>query len=841
MSASRKTKTVLDNDATDAETQPKRKKIRRGTRSCWECKRRKMKCVFDSPTDAVCIACQRRGTKCVSQEFPEEVSAPVDRSRIMGDRVVRVENMVEQLFQKVAVGDNGRLAGGGLGGTARNGNDGGNTGQGILTPASIGSESSRFLALYKPSEDNDNDTGDSEILHDARGLYRLRSVPNTPAGPGKYRQLSRALHEALPSRDDVEMICRPSGQRGVMYHQFLTIPYTNLEQDGLESPESLLEIPGPDVHPVLIARYMLHVASHLQSLHPDYHKKIQTLSEEPLAMMKRLADTAISLVTTNDELLGSIEGLECVMLESLYQSNLGNLRRSWIAARRAMVIAQAMGLHQPGGVARYTVLDPGTKAQPRHMWFRLVFYDRHLCLMLGLPQGSLDRRMASDAAFAADTPMGRLERIHCAISSRVLERNEAEAEAADSSSHGYALTQSLDRELQRAARSLPSKWWLMPDLSAASDPQALFWDTRRMFLQLFHYDLLNQLHLPYMLRSSAGRKYEYSRMTCVNSSREVLSRFITLRRFNSVTFNCRTVDFLVLMAAMTLLLAHLDSHRHRSGQAENLLAHQYLSDRAMMEQAHENMVEITRVSADPLSAQSADLLRRLLAIDAEAADGHTHGAESVSVQTHGTETAAPDGEDDRNSDSIVRVHIPYFGIIKIAREGLISKETPTPPKSRPPGVNTSQPRPMVPVGRSSASATSSESLQRHSGLSGTAHVEASSSLSSVGAGYGSVSNLRTVPRAASNACLEPPGGVPVPSTTSDDNGFTPHWELTPQLPSATVGSDSLLQQLPYPGATAGVDDWAFQGVDMAFFDSLMRGAGDDGEGGAEWAAWPDGS
>ena len=102
-------------------------------------------------------------------------------------------------------------------------------------------------------------------------------------------------------------------------------------------------------------------------------------------MMKRLADTAIGLVATKNELLGSIEGLECVMLESIYQNICGNLRRSWVEIRRAMVIAQLMGLHRSGSLSQYKVFDPKTKASPEVMWFRINMYDRHFCLMLGLP------------------------------------------------------------------------------------------------------------------------------------------------------------------------------------------------------------------------------------------------------------------------------------------------------------------------------------------------------------------------------------------------------------------------------------------------------------------------
>jgi hypothetical protein len=138
---------------------------------------------------------------------------------------------------------------------------------------------------------------------------------------------------------------------------------------------------------------------------------------------------------------------------------------------------------------------------------------------------------------------------------------------------------------------------LAPNLDITStDSQALFWNTRRLFAQVLHYNLVNQLHLPYMLRSSsAQRKYEYSLIACVNASHEVLSRFITLRSFNGIAYSCRTVDFLALMAAMTLLLAHLDSHL---SETVNLLAHQYHSDRTMIEKVQENMKDVNRLNSD---------------------------------------------------------------------------------------------------------------------------------------------------------------------------------------------------------------------------------------------------
>lgn len=103
-----------------------------------------MKCIFVSPTDAVCISCQRRGAKCVAQEFPEEISPSLDRSLQMGDRMVRVETLLEQLLKKASNGSDCISAD-----ITRK--DDMRPIQGRLTPASTSSESSQLLSSYESS------------------------------------------------------------------------------------------------------------------------------------------------------------------------------------------------------------------------------------------------------------------------------------------------------------------------------------------------------------------------------------------------------------------------------------------------------------------------------------------------------------------------------------------------------------------------------------------------------------------------------------------------------------------------------------------------------------------
>lgn len=589
----------------------------------------------------------------------------------------------------------------------------------------------------------------------------------------------------------------------------MTTPYTILEQNGLKSHNSLLKTPEPDAHPVLIARYMLQLALFILQLHPDSQEGIRCLSEPLPVVRDRLFNLVVRLITTNDEFVASVEGLECVVTESVYQANLGNIRRSWIACRRAMNVAQLMGLNRSSPWSQYKALRPGTQYYPELMWYRIVFLDRYLSLMLGVSQGSSDCSMASETILAGETPMGRLDRVHCVVACRILERNES----GHRSPSELALTQDIETELQKVARSLPSSWWLVPRLddTASADSQRLFWETRQIMAQVFHYNLLNQLHLPYMLHpphhhppswsadggaSSRQRQqqHERSRSTCVNASREVLTRFTALRSRKETAYRCRTVDFLALMAATTLLLAHLEEGGRLTPTGADtatvttvagaeagagFLAHQYASDRAMIERVHENMCDVGRLSSDTLGAQSAQLLRRLLAIDVQEEEAVGAGRVSVQVVATADEATAPPasdpGEDHHHPPIITSMRVPYFGLVRISRRRDVGRENAGPPHQ----------------------AELAETMQRFL-----------CTAESAGAAHSAPPEMHPLRSPAEGSSLNDEG-----------YGFGPPFVSQPWQQEEDAGLAGLARL---------ENDWTSQGIQLAFFESLIAGSSGGG-------------
>ncbi|KAK4941227.1 hypothetical protein LTR10_018763 [Elasticomyces elasticus] len=82
--------------------------MRKGTRSCYECRRRKTKCIYAEETALKCKECYARGAPCVDQDkVPVSVSRPLpSSSKHSGDevkpqsyslreRVARLEDFIE--------------------------------------------------------------------------------------------------------------------------------------------------------------------------------------------------------------------------------------------------------------------------------------------------------------------------------------------------------------------------------------------------------------------------------------------------------------------------------------------------------------------------------------------------------------------------------------------------------------------------------------------------------------------------------------------------------------------------------------------------------------------------
>jgi hypothetical protein len=252
--------------------------------------------------------------------------------------------------------------------------------------------------------------------------------------------------------------------------------------------------------------------------------------------------------------------------------------------------------------------------------------------------------------------------------------------------------------------------------------------------------------------------------------------------FNRIAFSCRTVDYFGLMAAMTLLIAHLDGHRqllpstseklpgNQAQMSNNVLVHQRPSDRALIEQAHESIKEVSRLDGDSMSIQASSLLQRLMDIEAEAANEVTHESkmqEPLTIRTPQSSTA----------NNTVRVSIPSFGVIEIDREGIISNNS----------------------------------------------------------GDFSVGEIAVEDKQRSQMSDNPDGNVSMGKRVQLHDMPS----QGPRSGAISVDPAQLLPGYPEQGneepMLSAREDWMMPNIDSAFFDNLMRGTGSDDS--IDWSAW----
>ncbi|PWY92274.1 hypothetical protein BO70DRAFT_357407 [Aspergillus heteromorphus CBS 117.55] len=463
------------------------------------------------------------------------------------------------------------------------------------------------------------------------------SLGGSVLGTNKEELLSKQLHALFPSQDDIDLITGSSPGT-----EWITTMLAATVTGRIESPAARIPIPHITNPPAVLARSLLQFAICIQHLSPQDTKS--------LALTFPVADTMLNIVSTvsntiisNDDMIGSIEGLQCAILHGHWLLNAGNLRKAWLIFRRALSVAQLIGVG-PGNVASASwdgreSHNTHSPASVNRAWYLIVSADRYFSLLLGLRIDMRDDSFASEEAMKDDGPDERLEKIHSVISARISDRNLQDPHQA------FLTTQAIDYDLDAAAKRLGHAWWADPTSMPSEFTYQRFERLKRLMRHICHYSLVNVLHLPYLLREPAEHRYSYSRATCIRSSREVLGRFIAFRTDVESVSACRHIDYSGSIAAMTLLLSYLVRGQSLPGKTSGS-EDKREEDRVLVGRVKERMEQVAMLNQDKLSQESARIIGQLLPVLA------VDGPERVALAT-GAE-----------SDT-VQLDIPYLGVVRI--------------------------------------------------------------------------------------------------------------------------------------------------------------------------------
>ncbi|CAH0051868.1 unnamed protein product [Clonostachys solani] len=715
----------------------KRRKIRKGTQSCWECKRRKIRCTFAAPADTTCDGCRSRRTKCVSQEFDDE-------------------SALEDLHGK------GRNA-------AKKPIEGSIVDKPLIATRAI----SPLKAMCNSQQ--------GDWKSDTHGMHfsATTAIPNLPPGgePSKPSELSESLLAAWPSPKDLDILLEAPMSSSVLFHGVVCRPFSELMSQNILSPRQMLQSPTQNMHPILITRKLLLLSTFLQGIPADDSVQIPGLSKDARSIMATAFRVATRLGTEDDEALTSIEGLECIMMESMYLNNAGNLRRAWLANKRAISMAQLLGLHSRSSPPA-PVIEEETRhrVRPDYMWARLIMSDRYLSLLLGLPHVIVDDVFALPEVLEHCDAVDRMERLQAVVGGLILQRNMNKRTDATS-------TQSIDQVLQDASAVAPSSWWLpILDLNAmvGNDARALR-EAIRIMSHFTHRHLVLQVHLPFLALPSFGdERYAYSKITAANASRAILTQFVSFRNVFTSTAYCRGIDFIAFIASTVLCIVHIQSRRrHKSVGVFQSLQHQRLSDRALLDQTLDIMGAMAKRTGDSVAAKVSSILDPLLVIESESSAGRPY-----SICTSSGENMQ-EGSDYhaelKENGHAIRIQVPYLGTIMI--------------ENRPAEADAEEPFLFLANSSSiSASPSAGQPVTHPIGYQITNVLPVNP-------------DWQAVP---SQLCVS---GTPIEPTMDETSNHS----------YRNINFNKALDScLPVPGLDANVEEWALQGADLALFSTLTH-------------------
>ncbi|KAH8120846.1 hypothetical protein FP744_10001372 [Trichoderma asperellum] len=607
------------------------RKVRKGTRSCWECKRRKIRCTFADGDSAKCVWCLSHGSACVSQQYQDD-SSDHSRSQNMEERMLRVESLLERVLEKLEAGAQHMQQTTESSEHATTTED--SIGIDVINTDSISapSSTSNVVSVFHNASFMLEIGGEGISFTDASAstLGGNRAlVPGSTAMWPKLGRISRMLLELTPPRAVVELIDNESSP----WIGQLLRPLPSLRQSVRLSLLRMLPIePTPASHPTVIARALMVIVICLQQLPKSTDMKKYRLPSSRNEYMEQVTTAVISLVTSDDEIIATNEGLECLLLISIFFVNSGRPRRAWLNNRRALAVAQLMDLH------RASVHDAEEEGSIAGIWPHLLHHDRHLSQILGFPCGIIDSYepfLLDDLTFMQHLSESQQDMLY----QRQLDRITAHLIERDQRSPTLAvpIMMSIDSALGSLAKAMPYSWWHPFDRVSGSQAEAMGMLYSRYNVQLWHHHLDMSNHLPFMLDVTDERRGEYSRIQCLRAARELIKVYIPLRTTFGM-FSCCMTNFQAFTAAVAIIFNMF----LQTPTAEfEVLSGQRAGDWALIAAIIDVLDAAIERFDDRVALQARDVLKLLQAI-----------------------------ENDPKSLKGDKFHftIPYFGVISIARK-----------------------------------------------------------------------------------------------------------------------------------------------------------------------------
>uniref|UniRef100_A0A8H7TVT5 Zn(2)-C6 fungal-type domain-containing protein n=1 Tax=Bionectria ochroleuca TaxID=29856 RepID=A0A8H7TVT5_BIOOC len=599
------------------------KRMRLGTKSCSECRRRKVGCKFNDGSDS-CQQCVLHDTRCISQDdcaasavASASASVPPSASASNSDdlqaRMASLEASVRDLCQAISQ-------------TGIN--------HSSLPVAALGAQSSEHEQGIGVNQDAALDEApliqylrhslatqvDTSIRSD--NPSRQPCVENPIIGPTE-----RRIRGLIPVNSTLVRIFGLS-------HKFWDIWPLHLARDvHSQNIHGLPTSVGDAVRfiddslrsssPSILAKCLVWFCLCLQQLPPAYTTTQEFCLPMPKAdlMDKCLDEIDVALFQRSSPRLGcDLDSLEVYILQAELFVNMGRPCRAWKSVRQGVDNAMLLGLHRP----------EQDGARLNSIWSTLWRLDRQLSMFLGLPYSVPGDLILQDERDDGIHPSleHQIMRSVTSVCGRIVDRDQRRQQRWQEES-SYTDTVSIMETMEHVRNLIPKEWYNFEhDNQPPVTPAIAF---SRMSI-LLHFHFTNKLlHLPYVLLAAHDRKYEHSRFLALESAEAMVQTYLRLRDLIEDNFACDFLDFIAFSGGI-VLAADLS----KRGQEKMLT----VDDERIWELLRQLSSRLGRTAEElgcSVATQAAEVLKNLYSISQGEYDG-------------------PDCHE---------IMIPYFGIMRI--------------------------------------------------------------------------------------------------------------------------------------------------------------------------------
>ncbi|KKY24903.1 putative c6 finger domain [Phaeomoniella chlamydospora] len=622
-------------------------------------------------------------------------------------------------------------------------------------------------------------------LFDNAVITRKKEAPSISAHQhNKSKKLLKELRSLLPSPKDLDTIINAAAPWWNLWRQM----FPDISDPRCGSFQESVSHSLRSESPAEVAKVILCIAISMNQLDTDFEKNL-SLPCSARDLMEHCVNTVDQLITYDDEIAATLDGIECMILEAKFHINLGRPRRSWVIYRRAIGFAQMIGLHRVGN---RPLGDDKFLHRQQSIWAHLFQGDRFMSLILGLPYGVPERfctmHIPSDTSSMRSGEL-YLWRISTLVT-KIIDRNQ------DPEHMSLATTLRIDAELDELANSMaPPFWGIDRD---PSRPEEEFYD--RLMAQFFHHQIRLFIHLPFMLKLSSDKRYQYSHQAALDAARQMIRCFSILREDSIVgCYMCKLIDFQAFTAAMLIIVNLIGYSKPASGLGEDQSAstgmqEQNTQDWALVDETITCLQRASNEAGGIVAAQSAKALELLC--------------------------QARDKNCECDVGSTCRIVIPYFGSISIGAGSKFQKPQPV---RKPANLK------ALPVSGSAAYQNSfptppaSTGTQQPSSVNGSSTQQSPASAVMGNFSYSGQTPLTSVSSGSDDPLVSFDGFMGLPQTD-----FVPFATSTSMVNGGMTGSDHLNS-----GDASNLGSWPHQSWGAVDLDQGWNWSG-DGSLAAQW-------